>query len=146
MSIEVMPVEKALSADGAEAAAPASHAHMLPCEIEYSGEAIVSAYFKPEETSRGLEATFRGRALCGKRLSLPAGYVGAVLQDPKLAAIADGEDRRWLHRGTVEDITIWKHDEVPHEDEPVFKAMRFARLADVLHGDHSSEDDEPADA
>ena len=70
-TIDVMPAESALT----------HSAHLLPCEIEYSGPAIVSAYFKPTTGKRGLEAAFRGRALQGVPLALPAGYTGAVLQD-----------------------------------------------------------------
>ena len=133
--IEVLPSEAATAASGA---------HLLPCEIEFSGEAIVSAYFKPTTGKRGLEATFRGRALRGVALSPPAGYVGAVLQDTKKAEIADGEERRWLHRGTVDTFTVWDHDEQPPEDGPVFKCMRWAAIADVLHADHGEVVEEAA--
>ena len=127
MRIDVLPPNEDVAASGA---------HMLPCEIEYSGEAIVSAYFKPATGKRGLEATFRGRALRGVSLSPPAGYVGAVLQDTNKAEIADGEERRWLHRGTIDAFTVWDHDAEPPEDAPVFKCMRWAAIADVLHADH----------
>lgn len=122
------------------AAVSKGNAHLLPCEIEFSGDALVSAYFKPKKgEKRGLEAAFRGRALKGTALQPPTGYVGAVLQDTKQAAIADGEDRRWMHRGRLESFTVWKHDEEPNEDEPIFKVMRWASIADVLHADHSEE-------
>ena len=85
--------------------------------------------------------------LKGEQLQPPAGYVGAVLQDTKLAEIADAEERRWLHRGAFDTITVWKHDEEPQEDDPIFKCMRYAGIADVLHADHSDEpEDEPTEA
>ena len=116
-----------------------SAAHFLPCEINYTGPAIVSAYFKPITGKRCREATFRGRALKGVDLQLPDGYVGAILQDTVQADVADGESRRWMHRGSVNAITLWKHDEVPHEDEAIFKCMRWTALADIIHADHSEE-------
>ena len=122
-----------------DAAPSGNGAHLLPCEIEWSGETIVSAYFKPTTGKRGLEATFRGRALRGTPLPAPAGYVGALLQDTKQAEVADGEERRWMHRGALDAFTIWDHDEEPCEDGPLFKAMRWAGIADVLHADHSEE-------
>ena len=125
------------------AAAPrASTAHLLPCEIKYTGPALVSAYFKPSTGKRSLEAAFRGRALKGKSLTVSSGYKGAMLQDTLKADVADGEERRWLHKGTIESITFWKHDEVPHEDEPILKVMRWTTIADVLHADHGEEEQE----
>lgn len=122
-----------------EPSAPPSAAHLLPCEIEYTGPAIVSAYFKPTTGKRGLEATFRGRALRGAVLPIPDGYTGALLQDTVQGDVADSEERRWLHRGALESFTLWKHDDAPHDDEPVFKAMRWASVANVLHADHGEE-------
>ena len=141
MRVELLPAESsnAPAAEGGAASPPA--AHLLPCEIEYSGDALVSAYFKPVTGKRGhLEATFRGRALCGKTLEPPAGYVGALLQDTKHASVADGETRRWLHRGAIDAFTVWKHDELPEEDEPAFKCMRWAGIASVLHADAGDEE------
>ena len=137
-TIEVVPNERA-------GASKTAGSHLLPCEIQYSGEASVSAYFKPKPgEKRGLEeAAFRGRALKGVKLQPPAGYVGAMLQDTKTASIADGETRRWMHRGNVESFTVWKHDEEPIEDEPIFKVMRWAGIADVLHAHIDPAVDEP---
>ena len=54
-------------------------------------------------------------------------------QDTKHAAIADGEERRWMHRGAVDKFMLWKHDEKPTEDEQLLKVMRWATLASALH-------------
>ena len=131
-----------LRSDAAETTRTA-HAHLLPCEIQYNGPQLVSAYFKPTTGKRSQEAAFRGRALKGTVLPLPAGYAGAVIADTKQADVADGEERRWLHRSTIESFTLWKHDMVPNEDEPLLKCARWIEIADVLHGDHC--DDEAAD-
>ena len=45
-----------------------------------------------------------------------------------------------MHRAKLDQFTVWKHDEEPHEDEPIFKCMRWASIADVLHGDHGEEE------
>ena len=116
---------------------PASAAHLLPCDIQYSGGAPVSRYFKPTAT----EAAFRGRHLCGVELKLPAGYSGALLQDTKLASVADGEERRWMHRGTIDSFSLWKHDEKPQEDDPLLNVMRWANVASVLHADHGEPEE-----
>lgn len=131
MRIDIVPSDKPCAT---------SSAHLLPCEIQYTGPAPVSAYFKPEAGAYGgQEAAFRGRALKGADIPLPPGYTGSLLQDSKQANVADGEERRWLHRGHISSFTCWQHDEAPHRDEPLFRAARWAAIADVLHADHSDE-------
>ena len=120
-----------------------SKAHLLPCEIQATGSALVSAYFKPEAGPKSQEATFRGRQLRGVDLPMPAGYSGAMIADTLSADVADGEERRWMHKGTVASFTYWKHDELPHDEEPVLKAMQWAALCDVLHDDHAEDESEP---
>lgn len=125
----------AIEVRAAETQCADTQAHMLPCEIQATGSALVSAYFKVETGAKGPEATFRGRQLRGVQLSPPPGYTGHMLADTKAADVADGEDRRWLHKGIIDTFTYWKHDELPHDEEPILKAMQWAALADVLHGD-----------
>ena len=51
--------------------------HSIPCKTTYSGPARVSSYFLPAECDDGTsEASFRGRALRGKQITLPAGFNG----------------------------------------------------------------------
>lgn len=103
----------------------------------HTGPARVSVYFKVSEDASGKrESTFRGRRLIGRSVPLPPGYNGAVLQDTKEGQVGETEDRRWLLKRTFEHLTYWQHDDEPHGSEPFFKALRFASLADVLHGDH----------
>ena len=92
----------------------------------------------------GREAAFRGRAFKGVVVPTPEGYSGALLADIKAADVADGEERRWLYRGAIDSVTYWKHDEEPTGEEPIFKAMRWAAVADVLHADHGEEAEPPA--
>ena len=132
-TVEVMPPKEG---------AAGSQLHLLPCEIQHTGSAAVGRYFKPQASAEGepgsWQAAFRGRRLRGETVRPPAGYVGAVLQDTQQASVADDEERRWLHKSSFDVFTVWSHDDaVDTEDEPVFKAMRFAGIADVLHGDHA---------
>ena len=50
--------------------------HSIPCKTTYSGPALVSSYFTPEAEGETLKASFRGRALRGSRVPLPAGFSG----------------------------------------------------------------------
>ena len=133
------PMIEVRASEGTSEAAP-SQAHLLPCEIQATGPALVSAYFQPQAREKSQEAAFRGRGLKGAEVPLPPGYAGAMLADTVSADVADGEERRWVHRGVIDKFTFWKHDELPHGEEPILKAMRWAELADVLHADHGEDE------
>ena len=62
-------------------------------------------------------------------------------QDTKQATVADGEERRWMHRGNIDSFTYWKHDEKPSEDDPLVKVIRWANIASALHADHGDDED-----
>ncbi|KAI9592178.1 hypothetical protein BDF19DRAFT_452601 [Syncephalis fuscata] len=54
--------------------------HHLPCSIDHHGSANVNIFFCPElksttETDEW-QASFRGRALVGRTISVPTGYEG----------------------------------------------------------------------
>ena len=61
-------------------------------------------------------------------------------QDTKQATVADGEERAWMHRGTVDSLVYWKHGEKPNDDDALLKVTRWASVASVLHADHSEEE------
>ena len=108
----------------------------------HTGTARVSTYFKvaEDETRAGVHVSaFRGRRLYGRQVALPPGYKGAVLEDTKKGQVGETEERRWLQKRSFEKLTYWQHDDVPVGNEPFLKAMRFASLADVLHGEHTEE-------
>ena len=115
-------------------------AHLVPCELPYTGSARVGVYFRPQEGDGCLDATFRGRQLRGRLVPPPEGYRGAVLQDTVQASVADGEERRWLLKGTFDGVAFWKHDDPPLEGDSMAKCMRWASIADVLHADHAMDE------
>ena len=97
----------------------------------HTGQAPVSVYFKPkpvEAAPEEREATFRGRRLRGRVVQPPPGYKGAVLADTRDASVADDEERRWLYKRSFDSFTLWQHDDLPHDEEPVLKSMRWARI------------------
>ena len=109
----------------------------LMAQIMHTGTARVSTYFKvADDATTGLRTSaFRGRRLVGRVAQLPVGYRGSVLQDTKEGQVGETEERRWLQKRSFDQLTYWQHDGAPRGHEPFLKAMRFASLADVLHGD-----------
>ena len=117
--------------------------HLVPCEISYTGPAPVSMYFKPRAPAAGSnapsEAALRGRQLRGRALELPDGVRGAVLQDTVQASVADGEERRWVHTGSFDALTYWKHDDAPTAHDAPARTLEWVKLAQVLHAEHADE-------
>ena len=133
-----MATVQVAAADGTQTAP-----HLLPCEIMHSGPAAVSAYFRPrprDGEAGMLEVEFRGRALRGQKLALPAGYEGSVLQDTVAASIADGEQRTWKQTAAFKDLIYWKHDDPPMDADPLQQAVQWAEIAGVLHGETNPEE------
>lgn len=92
LQLSVLPSERAEQA-----------LHLLPFQIQYSGPANVKAYFDPQEVTSSYtgedgayKAYFRGRALLGTRIALPAGYVGQVWKSngPSISRVAADERRK----------------------------------------------------
>ena len=116
--------------------------HLVPCEISYTGPAPVSMYFKPRAPAAAggaSEAALRGRQLRGRALELPDGVRGAVLQDTVQASVADGEERRWVHTGSFDALTYWKHDDAPTAHDAAARTLEWVKLAQVLHAEHADE-------
>ena len=84
-------------------------------------------------------AALRGRQLRGRALELPDGVRGAVLQDTVQASVADGEERRWVHTGSFDALTYWKHDDAPTAHDAAARTLEWVKLAQVLHAEHADE-------
>ena len=61
------------------------------------------------------------------------------MQDTKEGQVGETEERRWLQKRSFDQLTYWQHDAAPRGSEPFLKAIRFASLAEVLHGDCTEE-------
>ncbi|GAB1727199.1 hypothetical protein NU195Hw_g268t1 [Hortaea werneckii] len=128
------------------------HPNILPCSIHHSGPIKVSKrYWSPTTTTTAHDNSttklqtvhFRGRKLQGRRIQLPEGYIGKILQktddeedvvkqpqgnEATAANAAEGEEagedgdmsdsaatpvRRLETNGTFDSLTIWGHDHAP---------------------------------
>ena len=98
-----LPVSLHLSAASSSQQAVVESLHLLPFNIQYSGPANVKAYFDPQEISSSYtgedgayKAYFRGRALLGTRIALPAGYIGQIWKSngPSISRVAVDERRK----------------------------------------------------
>lgn len=61
---------------------PPNKLHSLPFFLDYTGPALVSQFFRPEQLSDGKTkaVSFRGHLLLGQRVELPDGYVIACAE------------------------------------------------------------------
>ncbi|KAI7224948.1 hypothetical protein KC330_g9218 [Hortaea werneckii] len=146
------------------------HPNILPCSIHHSGPIKVSKrYWSPkiatntphDHGSKIQTAHFRGRKLQGRRIRLPEGYIGMILQktdneeevkqqkgDEATAENAEeaGEDGNMLPsatpvrmletKGTFDALTIWGHEHAPlgQEDDEFARGIgEWIGFAEAIH-------------
>lgn len=119
--------------------------NVLPCAIKHNGPVSAEErYWNPSTEQDGTTtAFFRGRKLRGKKIPLPEGYEGAVLQktDKKLVAKPsipipgdeDGADHlrapkeietlMMNRHATFEEIIVWDHEAVPESSDVYVKGI-----------------------
>ena len=109
--------------------------NVLPCAIRHNGPvSAAERYWKPSTQQDGTTTSFfRGRKLRGKKIALPEGYEGAVLQKTDKKVIAkptlpmpgdeDGADNATApnevetlimdQHARFGGIMVWDHEAVP---------------------------------
>ncbi|RMY10061.1 hypothetical protein D0866_14536 [Hortaea werneckii] len=129
------------------------HPNILPCSIHHSGPIKVSKRYWSPKTATNIPhdhgskiqtAHFRGRKLQGRKIRLPEGYIGQILQKTDderevkqqkghEATVEDAEEEqagedgnmqpsaapvRMLEtKGTFDALTIWGHEHAPLGEE-----------------------------
>lgn len=128
--------------------------HLMACEIEHDGEAMVECYFdttvRQEDSSlevqngvKALSASFRGRSLKGCSLNLPVGYTGFVMKEEK-RPFTEEEDRILRATHKFSQFTYWNLETPPSNNDNLVKALQWINVASALHGtDVESEHSTP---
>ena len=103
-----------------------STVHLMPCTIEYDGNAPIKSFFHVNKDADGtLRSHFRGRELRGKMLSLPSGSVEGL-------CIGDAGNQQWKVEGEFSSIHVWEHDTLP-DMAPLNDCVGWFALADAVH-------------
>ncbi|XP_041037979.1 ribonuclease H2 subunit C isoform X1 [Carcharodon carcharias] len=114
---------------------PRDGLHLLPAEIESDGDANVHQYFTAaiQEREGEMQVSFRGRALRGRDLPVPLGYVGLVLKEDHEPCLEE-EDRRLRVKSAFSSMTYWNLETPPTADDSVVMVMSWTQLAEAIHG------------
>lgn len=126
--------------------------HLMPCRIEYKGSTVLAKqYFWPtirllqaggdEDQGRGaksdyatkadscnlkdnpvLVASFRGRPLQGKKIQLPDGYEGTVVDE-------DGQKPI----GKFKELTYWNWDKIPETSDTIVQSLQWFDISKAIH-------------
>ncbi|XP_072102173.1 ribonuclease H2 subunit C [Mobula birostris] len=115
-------------------AVPRDRVHLLPVTIESDGNARVDQYFTPAVRERNGEllVSYRGRALRGRDLPMPPGYVGLVLREDQKPC-SDEEERAVSVKSAFSSLTYWNLETRPTPDDTVVMAMGWTQIAQALH-------------
>jgi ribonuclease H2 subunit C len=146
--------------------------NLVPCSVKHSGPiTIEQRHWNPQETHRPVPvddqnvgdaaketasaqtAYLRGRKLQGKKVRLPSGYRGYVLEkttemlqpeatsaDPRESRDEQGEERELqgdVHimgmKAQFEEVMVWAHEVVPEDDDPYVRGIQdWITLADAV--------------
>ena len=112
--------------DSVEKQQTVSTVHLMPCTIEYDGNAPIKSFFHVNKVADGtLRSHFRGRELRGKILSLPSASVEGL-------CIGDTGNQQWKVEGEFSSIHVWEHDTLP-DMAPLNDCVGWFALADAVH-------------
>ncbi|KAI9294157.1 ribonuclease H1 small subunit [Neoconidiobolus thromboides FSU 785] len=99
--------------------------HLLPCKIDYNGEANIKDYFIINE-----ETNFRGRLLKSRKVNLNEnGLKGLILLKK------ENDQEHFKIEKEFKDYLVWEHDVLPKSDSPYINVDKWFKMAEVLHGD-----------
>ena len=142
-------------------AAGAGDLHLLPVAIAHSGQANVSAFFRPVprqaassssasgEIAPGTDATiaavytahFHGRELSGKKVPLPEGCTGMVVEksgrteEAKEAGAGADTALQWRAGRTFDEFCLWNRDAATEERDDIMRNVaEWGGMAEALHG------------
>ncbi|KAI8321198.1 hypothetical protein GQ54DRAFT_298149 [Martensiomyces pterosporus] len=127
--------------------------NLLPCSIKHDGPAKTSAYFLvSQQGDTTYEASFRGRRLCGRSVTLPDNYTGHVVLESVTSQEAQdtgafevdspapppAEQRELRSVGQFSSLVVWEHDRVPLDDDEFTSSLEWIDVAKSIHADCST--------
>ncbi|RXG52187.1 hypothetical protein Avbf_12510 [Armadillidium vulgare] len=114
--------------------------HLLPCFIDYNGEAAVEKYFhkyisvtKNSNSQIEYTGSFRGYPLKGGLASSPEGFSFALMKD--MNGSGDIESRTLKECERFDKFTCWNVSDTPTPRDPLFKALKWVDVAKIIHED-----------
>lgn len=107
----------------------------MPFKIAADCEAEVSTYFKPyiKVNDSNYTSSFRGYPLVGKKLSLPKGYTGVILNE-RVIPDTDTEERNFYITNRFESFMHWNYDKIPTMNDAIMQVLDvWVDVAEALH-------------
>lgn len=109
---------------------PTLRFQLLPFSLNHNGPAHVSKFFESTvvvEQSQNLQASFRGKPLRGRQVSVPAGFTGLVLRSE-----GKKKNQTFSPTGTFDSVISWKWDQNPDSD-PFGSVFDWTELSAAIH-------------
>ncbi|KAF5282256.1 hypothetical protein FQR65_LT14388 [Abscondita terminalis] len=109
---------------------------LMPFKIDVDCEAEVSIYFKPfvkTTEHSNYSSSFRGHPLVGKKLNLPKGYTGVILNE-RVAPDTDDSDRNFYIASKFDTFMHWNYDKTPSLNDAIMQVLNvWVDIAEALH-------------
>lgn len=128
-----------IASSSLENAKEVTNVHLMPCKIQYDGEAKIEEYFqstiissKGQADGAHYKATFHGRILQGETIDLPTGYCGYVLKEERKPTTED-EDRIFKASKKFSNLTYWNLEDEPSVNDKIIKALQWIDISSAIH-------------
>lgn len=107
----------------------------VPCEIHHTGSANTNKYFEStisvsKETSKRLNASFRGRPLDGISVDLPDQFTGLVCDKET------GNKKSDIKLNATKEfhtLRLWNYDCLPTENDTTVQALKWLEVSSAIH-------------
>jgi ribonuclease H2 subunit C len=107
---------------------------LLPCSIDTDGYCKVEQYFSTTMSPAAdkICASFRGRPLQGRDVTLPDGFMGIILREDK-KPLTDQQNREFTVQYSFNSFRYWNLDKPTSHDDGLGKALDWLNIADAIH-------------
>ena len=112
--------------------------HLISCEIEHTGEALVSKYFEPAIVKKDelrSDVSFRGRPMNGKQIKLDNNdYLLANLKSSLK------NENEYLVNEIANEFHYWNYDQVTDLDDSTNQAVNWLNISKCLNSNVTMKD------
>lgn len=118
--------------------APQLDAHVVPCQIHYTGDAKTSDYFTPSKDQKDNQhiSYFRGCKFMGTKLDI-SHYDGYLINKSESLAAGDDGDYKVINTyttiGKFNDLTVYGHDRLPSLTSKYVLMKEWRDISEAIH-------------
>lgn len=113
-------------------------AHIVPCQIHYTGDANTSDYFTPSKVQQDNQhiSYFRGCKFMGTKIDISK-YDGYLINKSESLAASDDGDYKVVNTyntiGKFNDLIVYGHDRLPSLTSKYVLMKEWQAISEAIH-------------